>query len=147
MKILFDLIATQPSGSGKRHGGGIYGEMVLRKLIEMGADIVAYYDSAKWLNPEIKKLIKDHNCYLEDINHNAIESIINKYRPDTFFSPLPEPSHNNINVSRKIGTLHGLRFLERPHDKLQRRFRNEPLKSIVVNYIEVIAPKYIFNKR
>lgn len=44
-KILFDLVNTQPSISGKRHGGGIYGEIVFRKLVEKGADLVAYYDS------------------------------------------------------------------------------------------------------
>ncbi|MDE7394315.1 MAG: glycosyltransferase, partial [Muribaculaceae bacterium] len=52
-----------------------------------------------------------------------------------------------LKIPRKIGTLHGLRFLERPHDKMQRRFRNEPMKSIMVNYLETISPKTVFNKR
>ncbi|MDE5811840.1 MAG: hypothetical protein K2H61_06000, partial [Muribaculaceae bacterium] len=147
MKILFDLVATQPSGSGKRHGGGIYGEIVLRKLIDLGADLIIYYDSSRWLNPAIENIIKSSNSTLVDINGKKLDEIVEEFQPDTFYSALPSPEHVLLKIPRKIGTLHGLRFLERPHDKMQRRFRNEPMKSIMVNYLETISPKTVFNKR
>lgn len=56
-KILFDLTATQPIGSNKRHGGGKYGEVVLRRILERGLPVACYYDSNKWLNPDMKSLL------------------------------------------------------------------------------------------
>lgn len=55
--ILFDLVATQPSGTSIRHGGGKYGEVVLRRILERGLPVSCYYDSNKWLNPDIKSLL------------------------------------------------------------------------------------------
>ena len=48
-QILFDLTATQPIGSNKRHGGGKYGEVVLRQILKRGLPVTCYYDSNKWL--------------------------------------------------------------------------------------------------
>ena len=55
--ILFDLTATQPIGSNKRHGGGKYGEVVLRQILKRGLPVTCYYDSRMWLNPDIKNLL------------------------------------------------------------------------------------------
>ena len=58
-KILFDLLATQPNDSGKRHGGGKYGEIVFKKIVELGYPVLCYYDSSLWINPEVMDLIKE----------------------------------------------------------------------------------------
>lgn len=147
MKILFDLVATQPSGSGKRHGGGIYGEMVLRKLAELNADLVIYYDSDKWLNPDMESIIRKSGYPLEDIKEMQISEIVARHKPDVFYSAIPNKMHSQLQVSRIIGTMHGLRSLERSHDKMQRKYRDEPFKSILINYLEAIIPKMVFNKR
>lgn len=34
MNLLFDLKATQPNSSGKRHGGGRYGEILFFRMLE-----------------------------------------------------------------------------------------------------------------
>ena len=49
--ILFNLESTQPSISGKRHGGGIYGEILFKRMVELNADMAAFYTSEKWMNP------------------------------------------------------------------------------------------------
>ena len=56
LKLLFDLSATQPNASGKRHGGGIYGEIVFKRILELGYRPICYYSASKWLNPEIMSL-------------------------------------------------------------------------------------------
>ncbi|MDE5968989.1 MAG: glycosyltransferase, partial [Muribaculaceae bacterium] len=117
------------------------------KLAELKADVVIFYDSSKWLNPEIEAIIKESGYPLEDINATSLSEIIEKHKVATFYSALPLSEHAQLPVERKIGTMHGLRFLERPHDEMQRRFRNEPMKSIMVNYLETISPKTVFNKR
>lgn len=145
MKILFDLECTQPSDSGKRHGGGIYGEIVLRKLVELGADVTAYYNPEKWLNPEMIKLTESGLKLLERKNKEPVEQLIEKTGTQTFYAPMMIPDYYSIpdGMVRKVFTLHGLRDLELPHDSFQRRYRNEPFKSIVVNLLEVICPKYV----
>lgn len=54
MKLLFDVSATQPNSSGKRHGGGRYGEIILFRMIERKLKFACFYDSSKWLNPKVK---------------------------------------------------------------------------------------------
>ena len=56
IRLLYDLVSTQPIGQTMRHGGGIYGEIVLRKLVSLGYKFSCLYDSRRWLNPDIKDL-------------------------------------------------------------------------------------------
>lgn len=46
MKLLFDVSATQPNSSGKRHGGGRYGEIILFRMIERKLKFACFYDSS-----------------------------------------------------------------------------------------------------
>ena len=85
VKMLFDLNATQPNPSGKRHGGGKYGEIVFKRMLERGINFSCFYDSRKWLNPEIKNMCECANISLFDINGNPIESIIQKTVLPGFF--------------------------------------------------------------
>ena len=43
LNLLFDLVATQPNASGKRHGGGKYGEIIFKRIIQLGYKPVCYY--------------------------------------------------------------------------------------------------------
>ena len=43
MKLLFDVSATQPNSSGKRHGGGRYGEIILFRMIERKLKFACFY--------------------------------------------------------------------------------------------------------
>ena len=92
MKILFDLECTQPSFSGKRHGAGIYGEIVLRKLCERNVPVVAFYDSAKWLNPEMEKIVTDSpEATLVDRHGKPLQEVFDQSGADRLFSALPVP--------------------------------------------------------
>lgn len=146
-KILFDLECTQPSIFGKRHGGGIYGEMVLRKLVELDADLVVYYNSQKWLNPEIEKLLKDANVAMADTSVNSLSEIIDHYKPDTLYSALPEKHHSQLPVNRRLGTLHGLRTIESPNDPMMLRFTNVSRRSRMVHYLQRLRPGMMLRKR
>ncbi len=127
MKILFDIECTQPSLGSKRHGGGIYGEIVLKKLIDHQAEVVVYYNSAKWLNPEIKSLCEQSvNIELVDRNGRSLEDIFEQYSCKRLFSPLPGKEYNEFE-KEKTGVIHGLRALELEHDKYCMKY---PLKGI-----------------
>lgn len=115
MNLLFDINATQPNSTGKRHGGGKYGEVVLKRMLERGVPILCFYDSNKWLNPEIEELCRKTNTSLIDIQHQSISSIVQTEHIDVLYSPLPEQLPTNI-PCKVIGTIHGLRLIERPFD-------------------------------
>ena len=123
MKILFDLECTQPSFSGKRHGAGIFGEIVLRKLCERQAPLVAFYDSAKWLNPEIEKIINDTpGASLIDCKDRDLQSIFDESGADRLFSALPMGEILSVKTPRTIGVIHGLRTLEIKPDRFFSRY-------------------------
>lgn len=123
MKILFDLECTQPSLSGKRHGAGIYGEIVLRKLCERGVELVAFYDSAKWLNPEMEKIIAESPAaQLVDRHGKSLQQVFDQSGADRLFSALPMAETLSVKTPRTIGVIHGLRTLEIKADKFFIRY-------------------------
>ena len=103
-KLLFDLVATQPNASGKRHGGGKYGEIIFFRMIERGLKFDCIYDSRKWLNPEVENAANNHGCVMYDISNNKLDSIIIKGKYDNLYSPLPNNVILNCNQCDVIGT-------------------------------------------
>jgi len=115
-KLLFDLVATQPNASGKRHGGGKYGEIIFSRMIERGLKFDCFYDSRKWLNPDVEKMARRHGCILHDISVTALENVVVEGRYDNLYSALPNREILRFNGCRVFCTLHGLRGFETPVD-------------------------------
>lgn len=115
-KIVFNLIPTQPLRS-KRHGGGRYGECVIRRVIMRNYPVICIYDSKKWLNPEIKELIEKHHIKLHDINDNSICDIVKKEGVQTYYTPMVNKNSIGEFGCKMVGTIHGLRSMEMPTDK------------------------------
>lgn len=113
--ILFNLTVCQPVGNVKRHGGGIYGEIVLKRIIERGLPVTCYYNAQKWLNPEIADLLNKHEIPLYDSNELTLNESAVKCQADTIYSPM-NSGLGGINKCKSIVTIHGLRSLELPHD-------------------------------
>jgi hypothetical protein len=65
-RICFDLLATQPIGSSKFHGGGEYAKAVLQQLVlvETNDQVECIYDSSKWFDPKIANLCQKNNLPL-----------------------------------------------------------------------------------
>lgn len=147
-KILFDLVNTQPSISGKRHGGGIYGEIVFRKLVDKGADLVAYYDSRRWLNPDIADIIDRYGIKLLDINGCTLRQVAEVSGAYVLYTCLPGEYHLTSGI-KILGTLHGLRYLELPYDADMMRYPNIG-RSLHIKYlVSKILPSLVtwFNRR
>jgi len=158
--ILFDLTATQPNSAGKRHGGGKYGEVVLKKMIERHIPLVGYYDSKQWMNPEIKDLLARHNIKLEDVSLKSLETIVSENRVSLLYSALLSKPHLTIDKCEVVVTIHGLRHLETPKDEFAKKYRKkcsifdilrklkkyffagqDPVKSSELFYTEIISKK------
>lgn len=126
-KLLFNLERTQPVGAVKRHGGGIYGEIVLRRIAERGLPVEAIYDSRKWLNPEMKELCDRHGIELHDIASapsakDAIQKLADDGRVEVLYTPLLIEGLNTLKGIDIYCTVHGLRDAELPTDWFSLRY-------------------------
>lgn len=144
MSILFDLCATQPNSNGKRHGGGIYGEVVLRRIIERKLPVEVFFDSTKWLNPEMDILLNDNSIKKHDVHGKHLQDIIDSNKVDIIYSPLLENYYRGIERCKIKATIHGLRYLELPLDWNKFQYKKENnLKSFVLFILHRLFPSYM----
>lgn len=142
-KILFDLAATQPNSNGKRHGGGIYGEVVFRRIVERKMPVSAFYDSSRWFNPEIKQLIVDKEITLYDIKENDLQVVIDNGGYDFLYTPLVENYLANIRNCKIKATVHGLRNFELPLDYFRFKYKKE---FTIKRFLRFLYRKYFHEK-
>lgn len=122
MKLLYNLIPIQPLRS-KRHGGGRYGEAVIKYIIINNINVVCVYDSKKWINPEIIELISSRHVILYDINSINIPSIIEKENIQVYYTPLISKDTIGEWNCKMVGTIHGLRSIEMPADYMYCKYK------------------------
>ena len=149
MRFLYDLSATQPSPESKFHGGGAYGEIVFFKLLEYldKITLVAYYDAASYINPDIIEAIKKHNITLYDLNKISVAEIIEKEKIDRAYSAML-----NLNQHWPLGsvqvytTVHGLRTLEMPFDSIMFSYMTSLKEKIKFLLFVTVAQKLYLKK-
>lgn len=124
VSLLYDLTATQPMSGSTRHGGGKYGEIVLKRMIAREFPLVCFYDGEKWLNPDIKNMLYENNVKLYDINKQGLKEIIKSSKTNVLYSALPSKKLIEQTDIKVIGTIHGLRRLETPPDSYLFKYRN-----------------------
>ena len=140
MKLLFDLMATQPNDSGKRHGGGRYGEVIFFRMAEKGIKFSCYYDSRKWLTPDVKGIIDEKKIPLIDIAGKKLQEIVDEGGFDRVYSCLPEWETTHLKNCKVYGTVHGCRMLETIVEKSYFYYDN-PLIFKIKFAIKMIFPK------
>jgi len=145
-KILFDLTATQPLGGAKRHGGGKYGEAVLRRMLQRGISVVCYYNSSMWMNPDILELLRNNGVELLDIYDTDINEVFTKSGCNMIYSALPQYDLFRFSASKVICTVHGLRTLETPADSYVFKYKNAGWKRRVEYLAKVLSPRLFKNK-
>ena len=145
-KILFDLCSVQPIGNTKRHGGGKYGEIVFRRIIERHLPLSCFYDGNKWINPDIINIIQNNKIELYDISKISLQDIVDKGTFPVLFTPLPNKIPLPLKGINVVGTVHGLRRLETPADKFFFRYRNSTYKELIIFIMKTFFPG-LFNHR
>lgn len=120
--ILFDLSVCQPLNNSKFHGGGVYGYIVLRSLLQEAPErIVVYADLNRFIVQDVLNLMKEKDVQVVDKNKATLVECIKEYSIDVFYSPLYSNSYNalkNLPICIII-TIHGLRNLEMNRDKTE----------------------------
>ena len=143
--LLFDLEASQPNHTGKRHGGGRYAEVVFERIVNRKLPVAIFYNSRKWLNPDIKAMIDKNNIICHDIAQTPLQEIVDTNRYTTLYSALPFDNIVNTRIDRLIGTQHGLRTLETPFDPMRTRYPIT-LKARVKHLMQRALSTYIHNR-
>ena len=123
MKLLFDLKATQPNLSGKRHGGGRYGEIIFFRMLERNISFSCFYDSNLWINPLVLNACQKHNVLLYDIKNQPINELVKNNHVNRVYSCLPDKKIIDLNCEI-YGTIHGLREFEVPVDDFFYKYRS-----------------------
>lgn len=129
MKLLYNLSATQPIGESKFHGGGKYGLVVLKRLIEMNPQKVAvYYNDSAYLDNEIKEIIKNRKITTYLSKDLSLYEAARK-ESSVVYSPLFAGDDIPQDIVM-IHTQHGLRILEMPTDKYEFYYNNHLGESL-----------------
>lgn len=145
MNLLFDLVSTQPLGKTKRHGAGIYGEIIFKRMSELGKQFYAYYDSTKWINPEIMTICSKNNIKLFDLARMPLVDIVVDNHIDRVYSCLPSSIPSKL-PCELYGTLHGLRFLETPNDDVFYNYKHS-FKENLMFWVRQHLSTYFRNRR
>lgn len=149
MNLLYDLSATQPSPESKFHGGGIYGEVVFFKLLEYldSFNLVCYYNANLYLNNDILIAIKEKKIKLYDLNKKSVSEIIKEEKIDRFYSALLNLNQNiPLNNVEVFTTVHGLRTLEMPFDKIMLNYATSIKEFIKFILFMTVAKKTYLKK-
>lgn len=145
MILLFDLSSTQPSQSGKRHGGGKYGEIIFKRIVERGLPVAAFYDSKKWFNPEIMTVIKDYGIDLYDKQNASIENIVNKYGFKRIYFPIIG-NICHLDNCEIYGTIHGVRALELQYDPFILKYNTTSFFEKIKFIIKWLSPQFGYRR-
>ncbi len=140
MNILFDLIATQPVGNAKYHGGGEYAKEVFKKIIDKSTEnkIFCIYDDKKYIDEQVTKLFHKAYKIIKIKNIEEIEKIIDNYEIDVFYSALPL-KFKKLSINTKyILTIHGLRPLELSNDIYELKYAVK-----IKDYLKYAVKKYL----
>ncbi len=124
VSLLYDLTATQPSFGSIRHGGGKYGEVVLKRIVERRFHVSCFFDGKRLLNPDIKNFLEENNVKLYNIDCQSLDEVINVSKSNVLYSALPSSPMIERKDIKVIGTVHGLRRLETPADRYFFKYRN-----------------------
>src|SRR5574344_68217 len=151
LTFLYDLTATQPTPDSKFHGAGEYGEIVFLKLLSVfdatKVHLCAVYDSSRFLNSQLSDAAQQKNVPLFDIKKQTPSQIFEQNHIDRFYSALLDESIAwPLDTCEVITTVHGLRSLEMPLDKITFAYDTN-LKNKIKDFIKLyILPKKYFSK-
>ena len=144
-KILFDLLSAQPTKDSKFHGGGEYIKSVFKELAKSHnteIELIVMYDLDRFIDEWILKIIRDKEIRcIEILSYSQLNELLLSEKFDVFYTGLLA---NYMQVDfpggiYTIGTIHGLRDMERYIDKYAYLYNDNimyKIKSIIKILIE-----------
>lgn len=122
--ILIDLLSAQPAAGSKFHGGGEYIKTIFKKLVEEASKyeriIACFFDKNKFIDEWIMKIIEEKDIKTFQVKRfSEVNTIFEKEQIDVFYTGLVTNYFNIYFPAEvlKVGTLHGLRNIEKSADR------------------------------
>lgn len=148
MKILFDLSPIQSSANGANNGGSEYCKSVLMYLFNNNymryVDIV--YDAKLEIQENISNILNQSGVKMLSYNsHKELSEIINKY---SFFYSAMAYTYYDLDLKPDvcfIYTIHGLRDIEKPFDKVALLY-NKSFKYVIKYLLDIFFPNVLPNR-
>ncbi|BBN97848.1 glycosyltransferase [Sporolactobacillus terrae] len=144
MKILYDLLCTQPIDGSKFHGGGEYGKAIFERLIKerkYDIQIDVFFNKKVYLDDWLINLINTEKLNVKNIkNEKELNTLLDTEQYSLFYTALPV-NYPNLIIPKKtkyIGTIHGLRSIEMPYDKIKNKYDKgikNNLKNILLSTV------------
>lgn len=140
--ILYDLIALQPMGNAKSHGGGTFAYYVFKRMIERKISFSAFYDSRNFIDSEIYDLAINNGIRLYDVSQTSFESIVSSLNGVTVFSIQPM---RYMCIAKVIGTIHDCRMFEIARDIWALRYDTTLIERFKL-VIRFVLRKYFYSR-
>lgn len=147
-KLLFDLLMAQPDGNVKFHGGGEYIKKILKEILDKYLDrieLTVFYDKDKFMDDWLQiELSAKSICCLDVKDFHEVRNLLSKGNFDTFYSGLPY-LYTRQEIPEwvyAIGTFHGLRVLECPHDDGREYMYGLGIKAHAKHRVRTLLTEY-----
>ncbi len=153
MKIVFDLLCTQPVRGTIFHGGGEYTKVTFLSFLrnKKSEDVAVCINKSSFIDPLVDKAISDYGIDVIDVKTvndiidylSTIKDVSVRFFAGMIYEYVDISFPNNVT---SIGTCHGLRPIEKPSDYYESIYLNskvERLKWI----IKRVLIKYLDRKR
>jgi glycosyltransferase involved in cell wall biosynthesis len=147
-KIVFDYSCTQ-SGKNKYHGANEYAKRILEYLlINLDEEIEEWHILYRLEDHFIEKIKSSKFVFFQVFNINELTDYIRINKINIFYSPLPNrlniPLIENLSI---VITIHGLRQIEVPSDKLEYLYIKTWKECILFLAKNLFKSKYIEIKK
>ena len=148
-KVLFDLVATQPIGDLKFHGGGEYSKTVflavckaIKEYDNISLEVVYNYNHP--LDSIVEDIITNYKIGTYNVSSvYDVEELLRKSQFDVFYSGLPY-DYCDISIPDRtmfIYTIHGLRQIEKQSDTLMWLYEKRTLRNVVKQIVMKLYPE------
>ena len=128
--LLFDLSAAQSPKHGSKYGGMIlYSTAIFIKLVRKlrsNIDLKVIYIPENYMIPLLYDICREHHIEMIEATETTLIDVVNKIKPDLFFTPNPTKRTIIQNHNIKMLTVcHDIRTTEIYFDPLYWRFISE----------------------
>lgn len=128
MRLLFDLSKVQPVNGSKFHGGGKYGQVVFKQLVEDDSKkIAAFYDDTLYIDQALLELCLNAHIPVYKKSDISLYAAAHK-EGGVVYSPLFDSAYLKDSSIQVIVTIHGLRTLEMFDDEMKNVYSQKKSK-------------------
>lgn len=124
-RILFDLTKVQPVNGSKFHGGGKYGIVVFKRLVELAPErVAAFYDENSYIDSSVIDLCSQNNIPVIKKSEKSVTDAAKMFG-SVLYSPLFDQAYLKDQSVQALVTIHDMRPLEMVGDEYEKYYAHK----------------------